>query len=266
VAAAFTAAFAAPAAAQRPLREVPLENRENVEITGTIKQIGPGVLQVVTEAGDQWLVRLEGRPQEMRLSYSAKAEPGFLRPGMLVQFAGTINKKGQLQEKLDSLIVTTLREGIEVGVYPEAAGGIAGELFSDARPEEKGKKGRQKPEAVPCRVTGTIAKISRAGELTVSGRNATVTAQLAEEARISVDMNNLSLAQPGDSVEIRGWHIKNQKGQAWSREVSVSAANVLGESKKKPRAERQEKQPDGERSDEKPRADGAAKRQKEQSP
>jgi hypothetical protein len=226
---------AASARGQRPNRpEVPQENRENVEIAGTLKQIGPGVLQVATEAGDQWLVRLEGRPQEMKLAYSCKAEPAFLRSGMLVQFAGTVNKKGQLQEKLDSLIVTSLREGVEVGVYPEATGGNTGGLFADDKPDEKPKK-QAKPDAVPCRVTGYITKISRTGELTVNCRNATVTASLAEGAKVSVDMTDLRLAQPGDKVEWRGWHIKNQKGQAWSRDVSISAANVLGEAKKKSR-------------------------------
>jgi hypothetical protein len=227
--------IASSAWGQRPNRqEVPQENRENVEIAGTLKQIGPGVLHVVTDAQDQWLVRLEGRPQEMKLAFGGKAEPAFLRSGMLVQFAGTVNKKGQLQEKLESLIVTSLREGVEVGVFPESSGGNTGGLFSDSKPEEKPKK-QPKADAVPCRVTGYITKISRTGELTVNCRNATVTANLGEEAKISVDMTDLRLAQPGDKVELRGWHIKNQKGQAWSRDVSISAANVLGEVKKKPR-------------------------------
>ena len=227
-------AVATTASAQRPNREVPRENRENVEIAGTLKQVAPGALHVVTEAGDQWLVRLEGRPQEMRLAFSGKADPAFLRSGMLVQFAGTLNKKGQLQEKLDSLIVTSLREGVELGVYPEATGGNTAGLFSDEKPDEKPKK-QPRPEAVPCRVTGYITKISRTGELTVNCRNATVTADLAEGAKLSVDLTDLRLAQAGDKVEVRGWYIKNQKGQAWSREVNISAANVLGEPKKKPR-------------------------------
>ncbi|HZL90281.1 MAG TPA: hypothetical protein VFB96_18090 [Pirellulaceae bacterium] len=235
---------------QRPNRqEVPPENRENVEIAGTLKQIGPGLLHVATDAGDQWLVRLEGRPQEMKLAFGGKAEPAFLRNGMLVQFAGTVNKKGQLQEKLDSLIVTSLREGVEVGLFPEASGGNAGGLFSDNKPDEKPKK-QPKSEAVPCRVTGYITKIGRTGELTVNCRNATVTASLGEEAKISVDMTDLRLAQPGDKVELRGWYIKNQKGQAWSRDVSISAASVLGETKKKPRES--DKEADTKRPAEKP--------------
>ena len=244
-------AVAAPARGQRPNRpEVPRENRENVELSGILKQIGPGVLQIATDAGDQWLVRLEGRPQEMKLAFSGKADPAFLRSGMLVQFAGTVNKKGQLQEKLDSLIITSLREGVEVGVFPEATGGNAGGLFSDSKPEEKPKK-PAKTDAVPCRVTGYITKISRAGELTVNCRNAAVTASLGEEAKVSVDLTDLRLAQAGDKVELRGWYIKNQKGQAWSRDVNISAANVLGEPKKKPREE--DKDPEKKPTDEKPK-------------
>lgn len=244
---------AANASAQR---EVPQDLRENVELAGALKQIGPGVLQMATEAGDQWLVRLEGRPQEMKLSFSAKADPSFLRTGMLVQFEGTVNKKGQLQEKLDLVVVTSLREGIEVGVYPEVARGQGSDLFGDDKPPEKPKK-QGRVDAVPCRITGYLTKISRTGELTVNCRNATVTADLADEAKVSVDVNDLRLAQPGDKVEVRGWYIKNQKGNAWSREVSISAANVLGEAKKKPRGgEKAAKKDDG---DEKPAGKAADK-------
>jgi hypothetical protein len=223
--------LAAPALAQRP-PEVPQDMRENVELAGTLKQLGRGVLQIATAAGEPWLVRLDGRPQEMRLSFVGKADPSFLRSGMLVQFEGTVNKRGQLQEKLDRVTITSLREGIEVGVHPEATGGNTAGLFSNDEPEEKPKK-QPRPDAVRCRVTGFITKISRKGELTVNCRNGTVTAELGEQAQISVDLTDLRLAQPGDKLELRGWHVKNQKGTVWSREISIAAANVLGDAKKK---------------------------------
>lgn len=224
---------AGTAVAQRA-PDVPREMRENVELAGMLKQIGPGVLQIATEAGDKWLVRLEGRPQEMKVSFSGKADPSFLKSGMLVQFEGTVNKRGELQEKLEQIVVTSPREGIEVGVYPEATGGNTGGLFSDDKPEEKPKK-QARPDAVRCRVTGLITKIGRTGELTVNCRNGTVTAELADTVQVSVDLTDLRLAQPGDKVELRGWHVKNQKGTVWTREVNVSAASVLGEVKKNPR-------------------------------
>lgn len=258
---------ASPALAQRA-PDVPQDKRENVELAGTLKQIGPGVLQIATEAGDQWLVRLEGRPQEMKLSFVAKAEPTFLRSGMMVQFEGTVNKRGQLQEKLDLVVVTSPREGIEVGVYPEATGGNTGGLFSDEKSDEKPKK-QARPDAVRCRVTGFITKISRQGELTVNCRNGTVTADLADGAKVSVDLTDLRLAQAGDKVELRGWHVKNQKGTAWSRDVSISAANVLGEVKKKPRdtSKAGEKNADGDKPDEKKEAgDKPAERKDNEKP
>ncbi|HUE73144.1 MAG TPA: hypothetical protein VMP01_19825 [Pirellulaceae bacterium] len=224
---------AGTAVAQRA-PDVPREMRENVELAGTLEQIGPGVLQIATAAGDKWLVRLEGRPQEMKVSFSGKADRSFLKSGMLVQFEGTVNKRGELQEKLEQIVVTSPREGIEVGIYPEAAGGNTGGLFSDDNPKEKPKK-QARPDVVRCRVTGLITKIGRKGELTVNCRNGTVTAELADTVQVSVDLTDLRLAQPGDKVELRGWHVKNQKGTVWTREVSVSAAEVLGEVKKKPR-------------------------------
>ena len=225
---------AGTAVAQRA-PDVPQDKRENVELAGTLKQIGAGVLQIATEAGDQWLVRLEGRPQEMKISFSGKADPSFLKSGMLVQFEGTVNKRGELQDKLEQIVVTSPREGVELGVYPEATGGNTGGLFSNDKPEDKPKR-QARPDAVQCRVTGLITKISRNGELTVNCRNGTVTAELGDAVQVSVDLTDLRLAQPGDKVELRGWHVKNQKGTAWSRDVSVSAVHLIGESKKKPRS------------------------------
>lgn len=244
---------AIPAFAQRA-PEVPQDKRENVELAGTLKQAGPGVLQIETAAGEKWLVRLEGRPQEMKVSFSGKADPGFLKSGLLVQFEGTVNKRGELQEKLEQIVVTSPREGLEVGVYPEATGGNTGGLFSNEKPEEKPKK-QPRPEAVRCRVTGIITKVSRTGELTVNCRNGTVTAELAEKPQVSVDLTDLRLAQPGDKVELRGWHVKNHTGTVWSRDLSVSAASVLGEAKKNPRQtdkaeKRDEKQADSKPADE----------------
>jgi hypothetical protein len=231
---------AGTAVAQRA-PDVPQDKRENVELAGKLKQIGPGVLQIATDAGDQWLVRLEGRPQEMKISFSGKADPSFLKSGMLVQFEGTVNKRGELQEKLEQIVVTSPREGIEVGVHPEGTGGNTGGLFSNDKPDEKPKK-QARPDAVRCRITGLITKIGRNGELTVNCRNGTVTAELGDSVQVSVDLTDLRLAQPGDKVELRGWHVKNQKGTVWSRDVSVSAADVLGEAKKKSRSSEKEEE------------------------
>jgi hypothetical protein len=227
----------ASAAAQRPKGE---PAREEVSIAGTLKQITPAAIGVVTEAGEQWVVQLDGRPRERKLSFVGKAEPSFLRTGMLVQLEGSVNKRGQVQEKVSQITVTSLREGVEVGIYPEGQRSRAGNLFSDDPEDSKKKKPAPKPDAVPCRITGYVAKISRTGELTITCGNQAVKADLADDANVSVDLSNLSLAQPGDKVELRGWHPKGQKGRVWSRDISVSAAKMLGETKKKTKEEERE--------------------------
>src|SRR5688500_10292644 len=233
----FVQLLAANSAAQRPKGEVP---REEVTIADTLKQTTPAAIGVVTETGEQWVVQLDGRPRERKLSCVGKAEPSFLRSGMLVQLEGSVNKRGQVQEQISQITVTTLREGVEVGIYPEGQRSRAGNLFSDEPEDAKKKKPPPKPDAVPCRMTGYIMKISRTGELTINCGNQAVKADLADEANVSIDLNNLSLAQPGDKIELRGWHPKGQKGRAWSRDISVSAAKVLGEAKKKTKEEERE--------------------------
>lgn len=246
---------------QRQQQEVP---REQLQASGTVKQIGRGVFQLATAEGEQWLVQVEARPQDV--SFTGSADATFLKPGMWVQFSTRLSKRGQAPEPISDLTIFTPVEGTSVGVSSDSGfgggGGAAAALFGEDKPEENSKP-RQKEttdENTVFRVAGQITKISRTGELTINARGQTVKADVADDAKVSVATNDLSFLRVGDAVEIQGAYPAGQKGRAWANRVTASTAEPLTGPKKKTKvAPATTEKPEAEKPDaEKPAEDKAA--------
>jgi hypothetical protein len=217
--------------------EQPQVQRQPVQCAATVKQVARGLVQVATDAGEQWVVRVEARPQD--ISFTGSADSSFLRTGMWVRFNSKLTKRGQATEPLTSLTLFTPREGQEAGVRAETGvgGGAAAGLFEETKPDANARPKGKSTEDVIYLVAGQITKISRQGELTVSARGTTVKADLADNVKISLDLSDLSYLRAGDKFDFEGWHIAGQNGQAVATRVNASAAQPLGEPAKK-KAER----------------------------
>jgi hypothetical protein len=217
----------------RQQSQAPNVQWENAELSGVIKGLQGSLIQVAAGGGENWVVQVDARPQDIR--FEGQADPAFLKTGMLVEFKAKVNKRGQAAEPVSSLTVFTVREGRGVGV--QAEGGLAkgeAELFNSQPVEEKkGAKGRA-GEDPDYRVAGQITKLSR-GEMTINCAGTTIKADLDKEAKVTVDVNNLQYAQIGDKIELRVKYPMGQKaaGQALATQVTVVASSVLGEPKKR---------------------------------
>lgn len=206
---------------------------ENTDISGSLKAMSGSLVQVAAGGGENWVVQVEARPQD--IVYQGPADPAFIKPGMLVEFKARLNKRGTAAEPVTNLTIFTVREGRNVGVAPE--GSLAkgeGELFS-SKPDEPEKKGAKGKEEDPIyQVAGQITKVSR-GEMTINCAGTTVKADLAKDAKVAIDVNHLQYAQPGDKVEIRARYPMGQKaaGQALATQITVTGSKPLGEPKKR---------------------------------
>jgi hypothetical protein len=221
---------------RQPQQEIP---REPLQCAGTVKQISRGVIGVVSDAGDQWLMQVDARPQD--LSFTGSADATFVKPGMWIRFTTKLTRRGDAKDPIATAEIYTPREGFGVGVYPEGAGQGGGEgggeLFG-APVEEKAKpKAKAEPkvrdEDVVYQVGGQVSKISRLGELTINAGGTSVKATLAEDAKISVDVADLSFLQAGDKIEVRGWYPAGTKGRAIANQVTASASQPLTDASKK---------------------------------
>ena len=205
--------------------------RESLAASGVLKGARGNVLQMQTNEGEAWLIQMQPtRPWDV--TFTGPAEASFVKPGMLVQFSTRLNKRGQAPEPITQLTVFTMKEGYQLGVLSDAAigggGGLSSGLFDDPEPKAKEKPAKVKlDEDTVYRVAGQITKISRTGEMTINAGGTSVRADLAEDAKVSIDVNDLAYARPGDKVEVRGWYIANNKGQGVGNQISVSAAEPL---------------------------------------
>jgi hypothetical protein len=218
-------------------QQTPNVPRENLNASGVLKGARGAVLHLQTEEGEQWYVQVQPtRPQDV--SFTGPAEASFVKPGMLVQFSTKLNKRGQADEPVKTLVVFSLKEGYQLGVLNESSigggGGASSGLFETPTEQPKEKKTKVKvDEDAVYRVAGQIAKISRTGEMTINAGSMTVKADLADDAKVSVDLSDLAYARAGDKVSVQGWYLAGQKGQAVGTQVSMSTVEPLVGPKKK---------------------------------
>lgn len=230
IGAVFLGSFTPSAIAQgRPKR--PQEARENIKGEGKVAEIGPGVLGIVGEGGDQWMVKLPNKLEDFAVS--GKAERGFLKAGMWVEFIGTVGKRGQVAGPITDIVVFTPRPGYEVGITPSRSSSApAGGLFSSEE-EEKPKKAKPAAEEpTEYRIAAAINKVGRKGEITVSASGVTLKADVAEDAKIKIDVADLQYVSVGDKVEFEGYYYETAKNQVYSSSLTVTAAQPFTDAKK----------------------------------
>jgi hypothetical protein len=196
--------------------------RETVMAKGVVKGVRPGVLAIVTEQGEQWLVKVPDRPQDV--SFVASANRSWLRPGMLVKFQNSFDAKGKPVALVRQLEVISLRADTQLGLIPDSKfGGGATGLFSDEEPTKK----QSAPETMSFTVAGTLRGF-KDGHILVAAGGTPVQSQLDEKASISVDVSDYSLAREGDSVQVNGWYYLGQRDRVFSNRLTISSTQKLG--------------------------------------
>lgn len=212
----FTALLATPVFAQN--RE-DLEKLPELKAKGTIKGLAPGMLQITTTKNNEELI-VQVLPNNRSMRFVGSAEPGWLMPGMWVNFTTRFSAKGQALEPVKLMMVFspgTNRGGDEgqyqPGVKPLTSAG-EGISFSG---EEK-EKLKVKDDSALCEVTGQIQGLGK-GTVSVLAAGVPVQVTLAEAASISVDVADLTPARVGDSVEVFGRTVAPGKGIGMRVEV-----------------------------------------------
>src|SRR6185295_4559643 len=97
--------FAQPSAGRSQNPQQPQAPRVDVQCAGTVKDVGAGVSQLAADDGEQWLVKIEARPQD--IAYMGSADGSFLRPGLFVRLSSKLNRRGQTADKIGELTVIT---------------------------------------------------------------------------------------------------------------------------------------------------------------
>jgi len=213
------------------------ELTESLQGEATVKGVRPGLMQVTTAEGQDWLVTIPTRLENV--IFRGSATPQFLQPQMALRFHTTFpwtdkrKKEYQTSKPVDTLEIITVRPGSEPNVYPDEQADGRRKLFQgdeEERPEVKDeapkKEGEVAGETMACLVIGTLVEFKN-GKIKVAAGPYTVVAEVPETVTISVDVRHCLWTQPGDKVELSARYSPYLRGQAEGQQMTVTAAKPL---------------------------------------
>ncbi len=251
----------------------------DLSLEGSVDDLRSGVFQVLSNNGQQWLVRTL---PNTTVRVTGKATVDFLASNECIAFLADVDvKRSRIEDPVSRLLVYTpdpqwpLRASnagpgkrhLREGVAEEGRSGQARRHAGDARPRRRrsggfcadtppaGRKSKSAPAAVApatqsLEVRGEITA-SKAGKLTVRVPTTTFKGPLkidvADDAEIQLDLsgaNAISLAQKGDTIKVRGQQLGERMGQAREIEITLAQPATAGTSKKRPAAKAASKKDD----------------------
>jgi hypothetical protein len=224
--------------AQQPRRAKP----ERIHAEGTIEAVAPGMIRIATAGGAFWMIRI---PAKAKIKVTGTAEPGFLRPGLLVRFDALIDRRGRVQQPIDKLSVVSQTPDLVLNVFPKQDFGDP----DQPAPEAKTRRGG----AGAYEVVGVLTGI-RKGTYLVRAGQTLLKVKLADEVRIDVSIADYGYASKGDKISCRGVQIG--PNAAVAKRVTIELSKPLtGPQKKHPKAKRSKTSRKPKPNDEPPRED-----------
>jgi len=195
----------------------PGQQQEKTELTGQLTAaMAPLIKLKPTKGNQEWTIRVDSDPKEIIVR--GEAEKGWVRPGMFVHFEATLDKKGVGQSEVSDVSVFTPTQQIQMGVTQQA--GLPD--FSSAGSEEESTESTGE-EVAKYTVVGRLTGVSRDGKWSVAAGKAKVTVDVADDAKISVELPDPRLIRLGDTVK-GTVHYYNQGLGVMKGEVEVEAA------------------------------------------
>ncbi|TWT80696.1 hypothetical protein CA13_21420 [Planctomycetes bacterium CA13] len=189
-------------------------------IKGKLKSFQPGVLTVTKDDGTDVMVQL---PDELpAFVFSAEAKPAFISRGMLVRFSGMFDLAGNPQAPI---------EKVEI-IQPIPTKQLRGSQQEDFTPGVHGDRHAKNKPPKPIanyKIVGVPMGIMGNGIMAVQAGKMLVRAQLAENVKFRIRFNNLSLAQPGDSVSVAGFYQPPDETNVKAERITITTQRVYGD-------------------------------------
>lgn len=187
----------------------------NIEVEGKLAGFKQGMLLVTREDG----VEVTVKPPEDALGFDFQApiEGSFLQRGMMVRFNGNFNKAGIATDPIDALTAfLPLTEKLAKKKSDEFVPGIY-----------PGEKKSNLPDGVSnYKVVGKLMGWDATGLVAVQAGRRPLRVQLAEKATMNLRLNQLNLAQQGDTVTITGTYRLPDDTKVVAKTIAVTTDRV----------------------------------------
>lgn len=197
-----------------------------INVSGKLKEfdVRRNVITVTREDGTDVFVMAHEDPT--RLLFSANAKPEWIRVGMLVRIEAMFGPAGTPLVPIDNIELLEpfqagkanphVRERYMPGVYP-------------VDPKPNNQQGQQAGfQAGNYRVIGTIAGMDRTGIMVNAGETR-VPLPIAADAKWLIRYHSFSLAEPGDTVTVNGFHQPPDETKIKANNVQISVDRLYGE-------------------------------------
>jgi hypothetical protein len=208
--------------------------QQPAEIRGRIQNAGKGVLVVFTNNNQAWKAAIL---PVTRVHVTGTMSAKYLHSGLIVDFVAEIDDHGVILGKVDALTVTSLTRDKQLGLFPSGEGKDDGVVdgFGPAADKDKkdsgdagskhGKrtgKASSHSQAGKYRIIGQLV-VGRGGVLSVQTRRGAPQLQLelADQAKIGVDMSDFSLVSRGNEVSVKGYVTPGRAGIIQAAEVQI---------------------------------------------
>ncbi|MEM6363861.1 MAG: hypothetical protein AAF745_05500 [Planctomycetota bacterium] len=193
---------------------------EVTEFKGTLKSVRGVMMTVTRDDGTDVLVQLPDDPSSLTLV--AKAMPAYLKRGMLVRFDTVIGPSGQPTQPVSKLVVFA---PINLNSLP----GHRRDPFQPGiHPKDRNQRGKSRFMG-PATVVGNLMMVTPQGGLALQIGKQPFQTMVAPDAKIELQINNLSLAKPGDSVKVAGFYQPPVDTRVKGDRITVMPDRVYGE-------------------------------------
>ncbi len=189
--------------------------KQDFHASGEYEGASNGLIKAVLD-GKPWLLKGD---KDVKLHMTGSATADYLHPGLFVKFKAEVDRRGKATAPITDLVIFTPDQKNPIGAT------TAGNGF-----DEQNKKAPNATTAYDC--AGRITGMNKTGT-TINCGNITVKAEIAPEATIKIDIQDLQQVQPssGDKIAVKGWF--QREGQGVVNEVTIELANPLTGPKKK---------------------------------
>ena len=184
-----------------------------------LKSMRGGVIIVTREDGTE--VTVAPPDEAPSFQFVAKAKAAFIGRGTLVRFTGTFNQAGVAQAPID-----------KVEIFQPVSGKMSGhfrEKFTPGVHTDRRDRDAKNSPVAKVSVVGNVMGLDPSGLLMVQAGKIPVRAPLAPDVEFEIRLNNLNLAQEGDSVQVSGFYQPPDESKVKASKVTITTDRVYGE-------------------------------------
>ena len=225
----------APSRFQAPPQSVAFEDNES-----TFEGAQGDIVQIRDSKSEAWYLQASA---DTKITVKGEAEEDCLRPGIFIETNGEIDKKGMLSAPVSEITIFAIGGKPVVGLF--APSESAEPMSDDAKPVRNAGPGKY-------RIRAKLV-VFKDGEIVMLAGNRKIIGDVAEKLAVNVHLDDLSVAQEGDKLEVKAWYYDQNKpaplpngyrfGKAVAEEITVTLSKPLVSGKKPRPAEKPVKSP-----------------------